>query len=198
MIPSQTSASQTHPTSTPRVRKKQMARGWFTLLAVPLLGAAAATMLILQSVAVSPISKTPDVLFQNGTDYAALNTAGYATVVLGTSGTTAALSVSGIPGATSTALGKVLKITDTHVTNAYTVTLSRSAAPNAAITSFIVTVKNGATTLATWDAVASATSASFALAVSTSLDISVTLAIADGTAAGAVGSFSIDASIVVV
>jgi hypothetical protein len=198
MNPSQTSTNQTHPTSTPRVRKKQMARGWFALLAVPLLGAVAATMLILQSVAISPISKTPDVLFQNGTDYAALNTAGYATVVLGTSGTTAALSVSGIPGATSTALGKVLKITDTHVTNAYTVTLSRSAAPNAAITSFIVTVKNGATTLATWDAVASATSASFALAVSTSLDISVTLAIADGTAAGAVGSFSIDASIVVV
>jgi hypothetical protein len=36
------------------------------------------------------------------------------------------------------------------------------------------------------------------LAVSTSLDISVTLTIADGTAAGAVGSFSIDAGIVVV
>jgi hypothetical protein len=173
-------------------------RGWFVLIAVPLLGAAAATMLVMQSVAVSPLSKTPEVLFQNGTDYAALNTAGYATVVLGASGTSASLSVSGIPGATSTTLGKVLKLTDTHVTNAYTVTLSRNAAPDAAITSFIVTVKNGATTLATWDAVASATSASFALAVSTSLDISVTLTIADGTAAGAVGSFSIDAGIVVV
>jgi hypothetical protein len=75
------------------------------------------------------------------------------------------------------------------------VTLARSTTLNAAITSFTVTVKNGATTLLTWDAVSAATSSSFTLPVSTVLDISIVLVVADGTAAGSLGSFGMQFSL---
>ncbi len=166
-----------------------------TLLA-SLAGLLAAAILVVavvsfrMDVTSNPASKAPDVAFQNGADYTGINVAGFATVTLGASGTSATLALSGIAGVAQTSLANILKLSDGSATVPYTVSLARSAAPNAAITSFQVTVKNGASTLLTWDAVASATSSSFTLPVSTSLDISILVVVADGTAAGSLGSFA--------
>jgi hypothetical protein len=163
-----------------------------TLLSVAIVAVAVVT--ILQNVTTNPSAKTPLVQFQNGADYTSINTAGFATLTLGTSGASATLALSGVSGAASVALGNVLKLNNLDAVHPESVTLSRSATPNAAITSFLVTVKNGASTLATWDAVAAASSSAFTLPVSTALDISITVVITDGTAAGALGSFAMQFS----
>lgn len=167
--------------------------------AVLVASSAVAALLIRQDVTTTASAIAPDVVFQPGTSYAAYNTAGYATLTVGTSGTNAALAVSGVPGAAQVAMMDVLKLTNQDVTNAYTVTLSRSATPAAALTDFTVTVKNAAgLTLATWNAATTATSSSFTLAVSSSADISIQTAIADGTAVGTVGSFGLQFNLVLV
>jgi hypothetical protein len=158
-------------------------------------GIAAAVVTIRQDVTATTSSKSPLVIFQNGADYAGINTAGFATLSFGTSATSATLALSGIPGAAQTSLGNVLKLNNQDATHPESVTLARSTTLNAAITSFTVTVKNGATTLLTWDAVSAATSSSFTLPVSTVLDISIVLVVADGTAAGSLGSFGMQFSL---
>jgi hypothetical protein len=163
-----------------------------TLLVVAV--AAAAVLAILQNVTTNPSAKAPLVVFQNGADYTTINAAGFATVTLGSSGASATLALSGVSGAASVTLGNVLKLNNQDATHPETVTLVRSATPNAAITQFLVTVKNGATTLVSWDAVTSASSSSFTLPVSTAADINITLVITDGTAAGALGSFAMEFS----
>jgi hypothetical protein len=155
---------------------------------------AAAILAILQNVTTTPSAKAPLAVFQNGADYVAINAAGFATVTLGSSGASATLALSGVSGAASVTLGNVLKLNNQDATHPETVTLMRSAAPNAAITSFLVTVKNGATQLVSWDAATTASSSSFTLPVSTAVDINITLIITDGTAAGALGSFAMEFS----
>jgi hypothetical protein len=155
---------------------------------------AAAILAILQNVTTTPSAKAPLAVFQNGADYVAINAAGFATVTLGSSGASATLALSGVSGAASVTLGNVLKLNNQDATHPETVTLVRSAAPNAAITSFLVTVKNGATQLVSWDAATTASSSSFTLPVSTAVDINITLVITDGTAAGALGSFAMEFS----
>jgi hypothetical protein len=151
--------------------------------------AVAAVVTIRQDVTTTPAAKAPDVIFENGADYTGINTAGYATLTIGSSGTSATLAISGVAGAVQTSITKLLKLTDTSSTVPYTVTLARSAALDSHITSFVVTVKNGGTTLATWDAASAASSSSFTLPVSTSLDVNVVLFVADGTSTGSLGSF---------
>jgi hypothetical protein len=164
------------------------------LVIVP--GLALAAALIRQDVTTNPAAVAPDVLFEQGTDYAAINAAGFATLTLGSSGTSATLALSGVPGAALVDLSKVAKIHNQDATQAYTVTLSRSAAPNAAISSLQVIVKNGASTILTWDAATTATSGSFNLPAATTYDITTDIVINDGTAAGSLGSFGIHFSLV--
>jgi hypothetical protein len=158
--------------------------------------AVTAAVLVRQDITTNPAAAAPDVRFETGTDYTAINTAGFATLTLGTSGASATLAISGIAGAALTSLTNVAQIHNTDATQAYTVTFARSATPNAAITDFTVTVKNGGTTMLTWNAVSAATSSSFTLAASADWDISVQLAVTDGTAAGSLGSFTMQASLV--
>lgn len=160
-----------------------------TLLVIALVVAAVVT--IRQDVTTTPSSKAPDVVFQNGADYTSINVAGFATVTLGSSGASATLALSAIPGAAQTNLGNLLRLTDNSATQAYTVTLARSTTLPAGITSMQLTVKNGATTLVTWDPGTASSSSSFTLPVSTTLDISVLAVITDGTAAGALGSIGL-------
>lgn len=157
--------------------------------------AVVAVVTIRQDVTTTPSSKTPLVIFQNGADYTSINTAGFATITLGTSATSATLALSGIPGAAQTSLTNVLKLNNQDATHPEAVTLARSTTLNVAVTSFIVTVKNGATTLLTWDAATTATSSSFTLPVSTVLDISIVVVVTDGTAAGSLGSFGMQFSL---
>jgi hypothetical protein len=158
-------------------------------------GAGMAALLIRQDITASPATTAPDVKFLAGTDYTSINAAGFATLTLGSSGASASLSLSGVSGAALVTLGNVMRLQNTDATVSYDVTLARSAVPNAAITSFVVTIKDGATTLLTWDAVSSATSSTFNLAVSKTLDISIALVVTDGTAAGALGSFGMQFSL---
>jgi hypothetical protein len=162
------------------------------IAATLLLATAAVAVLTMQiNATVNPAAKAPPVVFANGSDYTSINGAGFATLTLGTSATSATLAVSGVAGAASVSLGNVMKVTNSDATQAYTVTLTRSTTLDAAITSMTVTIKNGATTLVTWNPVSSATSTSFTLPAATATDVSITLVIADGTATGALGSFAI-------
>src|SRR5207244_3963796 len=83
--------------------------------------AVAATLLIRQDVTVNPASKASDVVFQTGTDYTTINAQGFATLTLGSSGASATLALSGVPGAALTTLGNVVKLTDTSATKQYNV-----------------------------------------------------------------------------
>jgi len=157
--------------------------------------ATVAAVLVMQlNVSVASAAKAPPVVFQNGGDYTTIHAAGFATLTLGTSGTSASLSLSGVSGAASVSLGNVMKLTNSDATVDQTVTLTRSTTLNAAITSFVVTVKNGGSTLVTWDAVSSASSSSFTLPANTATDVTVALVITDGTATGSLGSFAIQAA----
>ena len=166
------------------------------VVATVLLAATAAAVLTMQiNTTVTPSAKAPPVVFASGSDYTSINGAGFATLTLGTSATSATLAMSGVAGAASVQLGNVMKITNSDATQAYTVTLSRSAAPNAAFTTFSVLVKNGASTLTTWDVVASSSSSSFVIPAGVATDVSITTAITDGTATGALGTFTMQVSI---
>lgn len=160
-----------------------------------LVSAAAVAVLTLRlDAAVAPAAKASPVIFAEGSDYPAINTAGFATLTVGTSATSASLSLSGVPGAAQVSLGNLLKITNQDEAQAYDVTLTRSTTLNAAITSLVVTVKDGTDTLATWDPKADASSATFTLPADTALDLSLAIVIADGTAVGGLGSFSMQVS----
>ncbi|HLF15909.1 MAG TPA: hypothetical protein VI796_00530 [Candidatus Thermoplasmatota archaeon] len=149
----------------------------------------AAALAIREDVTTNPSAVAPDVVFANGADYASINAAGFATLTLGSSGTSATLAVSGIPGAALVTLGNVMKLDNQDATQAYSVTLSRSGSVDADITSFQVVVRNGASTLLTWDALG-ATSSAFTAPANTALDVTISLTIATGTAPGAQGSFT--------
>jgi hypothetical protein len=139
-------------------------------------------LIIVQPVTTTTTPKASSVLFEQGSGYADLNTAGFATVTLANGGATASLSVSGVPGAVSTTLGDVLNIKNTHATQAYDVVLSTPDTLPAAITSFIITVKDGSTTVANWDAVDNNPSlSSFTLAASSTYTVNVLVTIASGT-----------------
>jgi hypothetical protein len=160
---------------------------------------ATAVLIIRQDVATTAVAKTPYVVFENGADYSGINTAGFATLTIGTSKTSATLSLSGVPGAAQVSLGNVLKLTNDDATHPNTVSLARSTTLPAAVTSFIVTVKDGtgggAATLLTWNAATTASSAEFTLPVSSSVHVSVVVVITDGTAAGSLGSFGMQFSL---
>lgn len=90
----------------------------------------------------------------------------------------------------------LLTVTNTDVTQDYSVTLSRSAAPNGAVTKLEFVVKDGATTVETYDAAQAATGTAFTMNASDSFDITVNMDIADGTTAGSLGSFTLEYTIV--
>src|SRR5687767_15005803 len=76
------------------------------VVATLLLSGAAVAVLTMQiSTAVTPSAKAPPVVFASGSDYTSINGAGFATLTLGTSATSATLAVSGVPGAASVTLG---------------------------------------------------------------------------------------------
>ncbi len=150
-------------------------------------GAATAAILIRQDVAVSTSAQASDVTFLNGGG----GVAGFATISLGSSGTSATLTLTGIPGAANFQVTDLLQISNSDATQAYTVTLSRSAAPNGAITQLLFTVLDGATTIKTFDAAAASSATAFTLPVSKTYDIRVDMVIADGTAAGSLGSIDL-------
>ncbi len=174
-------------------RHKWTASGMAAVFVVAAAGISAA-FLVREDIATTPSAVVPDVKFETGTDYATINTAGFATLTIGSSGASATLSLNGVAGAALTSLTSLAKVHNTDSV-AYTIGFARSTTLNAAITDFTVTVKNGGTTILTWNAVSAATSSTFSLPATTTYDINIQLAVADGTAAGALGSFTMQVSV---
>lgn len=183
-------AGRNHKSLMPRIGRRPMRSGLVFLVAGATVVAAA--VLLQQDVSITPSATAPDVVFAAGDDYSAINSAGFATLTIGDSSTSATLAVNGVPGAASVQLTDLLKITNQDGSQAYNVTLSRSGAPEAAITGFTLTLKDsGGSTVESWDAAGSASSSTFSLAASTTYDIDVDLVIADGTSVGALTGFSV-------
>lgn len=155
---------------------------------------AAAALLLRQDVAVSTSSQASDVQFLDGGG----GVTGYGTISVGTSGASATLTLTGVAGAANMQLTDVLQIENTDATQAYSITLKRSAAPPAAVDVLEFTVLDGATVIESFDAAAAASATAFNLPASTTYDIRIDMTVADGTAAGALGSFDLQFEIVAV
>lgn len=170
-----------------------MSRTLWTVLVAALLVAGVVTAAVLwrQDVTVSSAAQASDVVFVDGGG----GVAGYATVSVGGSGTSATLTLTGVSGA-ELQVTDLLQIQNTDASQAYSVTLERSAAPNAAITGLVFTVLDGATPIKTFDAAAAASATAFTLPVSTTYDIRIDMVVADGTSPGSLGSFDLQFEIV--
>lgn len=171
----------------------KMAVAVFTAL-ILVSATAAGALLLRQDVAVSTSSQASDVQFADGGG----GVAGFGTISVGSSGASATLTLTGVAGAANMQLTDVLQIQNTDASQAYTVTLKRSAAPPAAVDALTFTVLDGASTIKSFDAAASASATAFTLPVSTTYDIRIDMAVADGTAAGALGSFDLQFQIATV
>ncbi len=182
----------THHRRPPLVGRRRRLIGLALIGLLSITGFVAAAVVLQQDITVTPNAATPDVIFALGNDYTAINNAGFATATLGSSATSVTLTVNGIPGASDLQLGDLLKITNQDGTQGYNVTLTRSAAPDAAITAFEVQVFNATDVLIeSWNAATAATGTTFSLPAGTTYDIRIDLVIADGTTVGALGGFDI-------
>lgn len=149
-------------------------------------GVVSAAILWRQDVTVTSAAQASDVVFVDGGG----GVAGFATVSVGSSGTSATLTLTGISGA-SLQVTDLLQVQNSDATQAYSVTLKRSAAPDAAITGLTFTVLDGGSTIKTFDAAAAASATAFTLPASTTYDVRIDMTVADGTAAGSLGSFDL-------
>ncbi len=154
----------------------------------------AAAILLRQDIGVTNAAQASDVQFVDGGG----GVPGYATVSIGSSAASAALTLTGVAGAANLQVTDLLQIQNTDATQAYTVTLKRSAAPDAAVTGLTFTVLDGATVIRAFDAAAAASAAAFTLPVSSTYDIRIDMIVADGTAAGALTGFDLQFEIVAV
>ncbi len=151
----------------------------------------AAALLLRQDVATTTMAADPDVIFAQGTDYHQIATAGFASLQLGASATSASLTLYGVPGAASLQMTNLLRLSNTDSDTDYSITLSRSAAPPQAMTHFTWTLTDSAGSLvATWDA-HNHTSTTFALPAGTTYDLHVALLVADGTPPGRLGALDL-------
>lgn len=150
-----------------------------------------AAVLWTQDVSFTNASQDSDISFVDGGG-GVLN---FAEVTIGSSGASASLDLSGVAGAANFQVTDLLQIQNSDGSQAYSITLARDAAPNVAITQLLFTVLDGATPVRTFDAATSSSAAAFTLPAGETYDIRIDMAIADGTAAGALGSMDLQFTI---
>ncbi len=180
-------------TKSPRRMKvlKWIAFPVVTVVLVVAVAAAAAVALNLFA-ATSVTARASPIEFQQGDDYAAIASAGYASLSTTDGGARAAISISGIPGAASLSLTNLVNISNVDANGkAYNVTLSRGAALPAAVTSLTVTVRDASGTLTSFNLATTATSGTFRLANGNEATIDVSIILASGTSVGAIGDFNL-------
>lgn len=146
-----------------------------------------AAIILRQDVGVDSASQVSDVVFVDGGG----GVAGFASVSIDTSAASATITLTGVAGAANLQITDLLQVQNTDATQAYSVTLKRSAAPDAAITGLTFTVLDGVTTIKTFDAANAASATAFTLPVSTTYDVQIDMIVADGTAAGSLGSIDL-------
>lgn len=146
-------------------------------------------VLVSQELTTTTKAVAPDVVFAEGDDYDAIESAGFATLVLGSDDTSATLTLSGVPGAASTVLGDVLALSNLDPSQGYDVTIVRSAAPPSTVDGLTFLIQTAAdATVATYDVSAATSSTTFTIPASTTYDVTVTLIIDDGTSPGTLGT----------
>lgn len=146
-----------------------------------------AAVLWSQDATISSASQDSDISFLDGGG----GVLGFATVSIGSSGASASISLTGIAGAADFQVTDLLQIQNSDLSQAYSITLIRSADPNAAIDDLIFTVLDGLTVIETYDAADAAQGSAFTLPAGETYDIRLNMAIADGTAAGSLGSIDV-------
>jgi hypothetical protein len=183
--------------------------GWMTaqkaLTAMVALLVASATVGIAavvfgQSFTATPTTRTSPVAFASGDDITSLDTLDFADApVIGASGATASITIYGIPGATSLALGEILELVnaDTADNTNYAVTLSVSGSPAATLTGFTITFLDdvsGTPTLRTWNLLTTPTLTTYTLSDAETWEFTVSSLVMTAAASGSQGALTITAS----
>ncbi|MGB0652486.1 MAG: hypothetical protein ACPGQL_04735 [Thermoplasmatota archaeon] len=195
-----------HPAPTPEDDRKRRrgAFAWFARhklltagIALLLVGAGAAAGIFLrQDIATTVGAADPDVVFAEGASYPEVSSAGFASMSFGASATSASLSLYSVPGAAAFQITDLMDLANSDATQAYNVSVARSAGLDAAITELTFTFNDAAgDPVTSWDAVASDTSAGFTLPADTTYTMDVSYLLADGTPAGDLGSFDLQVSL---
>ncbi len=152
-------------------------------------GAVSGGVLLRQDMEVTTNAQAADIVFARGLDAAAIEDSGFGALSVASSGASAALTVSAVSGAAAIDFSGLMSLNNEHASKSYNVQLVRSAALSADISEFNVTVMNGLTQVAQWDALADESSAQFAVAAGSSLDVRITYGVKEGVAAGTLGTF---------
>ena len=150
-----------------------------------------AAVLWRQDVAFTNASQDSDITFVDGGG----GLTGFATLALGTGATSATLTLTGVAGVAAFQVTGLLQIDNAAVAQDYEITLSRSAAPNAAIDSLTFTVLDGVSTVETFDAKNTASATAFTLPAGDTYDIRIDMTIAAGTVAGSLGALNLQFTI---
>lgn len=170
--------------------KRRWHRRPATFVVAGLLLAATAVVgaiILTQDATVTSTSRVSDVVFQDGGG----GLAGFATMSVPGDGATASITLTPVSGATMQVTDMV-QISNTHATQAYTVSLGRSAAPDADITAMTFTVFNDVgTQVDQYDAVAD-TGGGFTLPALKAYDIRIDMTVADGQGTNSLGAFDLE------
>lgn len=162
-----------------------------TALLITIASSVMAAVMWTQAASVTNGSQDSDITFADGGG----GVADFATVTIGSSGASASISLTGVAGAANFQVTDLLQISNGDATQDYSITLGRDSVPNAAITSLVFTVLDGATVIKTYDAVAAASATAFTLSATDTYDIRIDMAITDGTAVGSLGSVDLEFTI---
>lgn len=163
-------------------------------------GIAAAAVVFGQSFTATPTTRTSPVAFGNGDDVTSLDTLDFIDApTISASGASASITLYGIPGASSLALGEVLELVnaDTADNTNYAVTLSVSGTPAATLTAFTITFSDdvsGTPTTRTWNLLTTPTLTTYTLSDAETWELNVSSLVMTSAASGSQGTLTITAS----
>lgn len=164
------------------------------LLATATVGLAA--VVFGQSFTATPTTRTSPIAFASGDDITNLDLLDFVDApVIGASGATASITLYGIPGASSLALGEVLELVnaDTADNQDYAVTLTVSGSPAASLTGFTITFDDSGT-LRTWNLLTTPSLGPFTLSDGETWEFNVASLLMSAVASGSQGVLTIAAS----
>ncbi len=174
----------------PKRRWRQRPATWVVAGLLLTAGAVVGAIILTQTATINSTSQVSDVVFQDGGG----GLAGYATMSVPGDGAKATMTLTPVSGA-SMGVTDLLQISNTHATQAFTVALARSAAPDTDITAMTFTVYNDVgSQVAIYDAVAD-TGGGFTLPALKVYDIRIDMTVADGQATNSLGSFDLQFSL---
>ena len=154
-----------------------------------------------QPIVATPTAGTSPVAFASGDDITVLDGLNLVDVpTIATGGGSASITIYGIPGASALSLGEVLELrnADTADDASFTVTLSVSGTPAAALTGFTLSFVDdvsGTPTTRTWNLLTTPTLTTYTLADGETWEFDVTSLTMTAAASGSLGALTISATI---